>query len=84
MPTRRAILVVSENCTGCQLCRLACSHIKTSAFGLSQALIKIDRVGFDERYVVGFTPECDRCGFCVNYCCFGAIERAGPSGTAKT
>ena len=83
MAARRAMTVVSEKCTGCHLCRLACTHIKTSTFGLSQALIEITRVGLDEKYEVSLKPECNRCGFCVNYCGYGAIERAASVGAEQ-
>lgn len=76
---RREIEIRSENCTGCQLCRLACSFVKTSSFSLSRSFIDIRRIGGEERYEVGLLPDCDLCGFCVSYCCFGAISRARPS-----
>ncbi len=79
MARRQTIGVRSENCTGCQLCKLACSFIKTSSFSLSHSYIQITRLGTAEQYEVSFTPECDRCGFCVNYCGFDAIARSGPS-----
>lgn len=75
MNTRYTMATQPQRCTGCVLCQLACTHIKTSAYGLSQALIEVTRIGFEERYDVRFKPECDSCGFCANYCAYDAIER---------
>lgn len=68
--------ICSANCTGCTLCQLACSIIKTSAFSLSDSLILIERdfkEGPYEQFTIGFSPLCDSCGFCVNYCAFDAL-----------
>lgn len=70
-----SIKVKSQNCTGCQLCMLVCSFVKTSSFSLSQSRIVITRLMARECYEVSFTPECDLCSLCINYCCFDALER---------
>ena len=81
MVARHTILVVSENCTGCLLGRLACSPLKPSSFSPSRSHVEVTRVGHAERYAVRFTSQCDRCGFCVNFCSFGAIRRGPRAGS---
>ena len=66
----------NDKCTGCLLCSMACSFIKTSAFGLSQSLVIIKRdmgKGTHERYSICFDDACDGCGFCAHYCNYDAI-----------
>ncbi|MDP6510851.1 MAG: 4Fe-4S binding protein [Dehalococcoidia bacterium] len=66
-----------DKCTGCLLCSLACSFIKTSAFGLSHSLVHIQRDlvrGSHERFRISFDDGCDGCGLCARYCNFDAIR----------
>lgn len=75
MTHRYQMSALPQRCTGCLLCQLACTQVKTATYGLSQALVAVTRIGFEERYDVRFGPDCDACGFCVNYCAYDAIGR---------
>lgn len=73
----RRFQVNPEKCTGCLLCALACSFIKTSAFGLSYSLVHIRRDlarGSHERFSISFDDGCDGCALCVHYCNYDAIR----------
>jgi ferredoxin len=67
------INAVSEKCAGCQICRLICSFTHEKIFNPSKSRIVIDFV--DDGFSVGFTDECDKCGTCVEYCVYGALEK---------
>lgn len=67
--------ICAENCTGCMRCQLICSFTKDKMFGYAQARITIKRVGFDEKYDVSFSDQCDRCGMCLKYCTYDAIYK---------
>ncbi len=69
----KKVYVYSELCSGCHYCQLACSFVKTGSFGLSDSRINIRRVEGKERYSVGFSKDCDRCGFCARYCYMGVL-----------
>ncbi len=91
MGKKDRIQITSENCTGCLLCQLTCSVVKTDKYSYSHALIDVKRVGNVERFQVSLKPECDGCGVCISYCAYDAIidatkprvERNRPSGTSS-
>ena len=74
MSTDTSMKPLSENCTGCLMCQLACSFTKTSAFSPASSYVTVQRVGVSETYEVSFTEDCDACGVCTQYCYFDAIE----------
>lgn len=73
MPDQTRIRIGSEKCTGCLLCKLACSMVKTKKYSYSRALIDVARVDNVERYRVTLKQGCDGCGYCVQYCAYGAL-----------
>ena len=70
----KTVHVYSDRCSGCGYCQLACSFVKTGAFGWADAKISIRRVVGKERYRIGFLNDCDRCGFCAKYCFYGVLD----------
>ena len=76
MTSDTSMIARSENCTGCLMCQLSCSFVKTSAFCPADSFITIERLNKSERYDVRFTDECDACGACTKYCYYDAIEVA--------
>lgn len=76
MPTGTQMTAHSENCTGCLMCQLACSFVKTSEFSPAKAFLTVQRVDKSESYKVGFTEDCDACGVCAQYCYYDVIETA--------
>jgi Fe-S-cluster-containing hydrogenase component 2 len=75
MHGRDRIVIEADNCSGCQLCALACSFFTASerAFSPAQAKIVVRPGGVDSWFTVELLPACDGCGICVNYCTFDAL-----------
>jgi Fe-S-cluster-containing dehydrogenase component len=66
-----------EKCTGCRLCELACSAVKTRVFNPRNARIKVCLVGIPEIPVPMLLDTCDYCSGnpnCVKFCLPKAIE----------
>jgi carbon-monoxide dehydrogenase iron sulfur subunit len=71
------IEVTMEKCTGCKLCELACSAVKTSAFNPRDSRIKVCLVGIPEIPVPVLLDTCDYCfgnPVCIQFCLPKAIE----------
>lgn len=71
------IEVKMEKCTGCRLCELACSAVKTGAFNPRQSRIKVSLVGIPEIPVPIILDTCDYCfgnPACTQFCLPKAIE----------
>ena len=69
--------VKMEKCTGCKLCELACSAVKTGAFNPRQSRIKVCLKGIPEIPVPIILDTCDYCfgnPACVQFCLPKAIE----------
>jgi len=62
-----------EKCAGCFSCALACSLIYAGGFNPFKSRILINYPGDIQRRIV-FTRDCTRCGTCVEYCNFDALE----------
>ncbi|HEX9016064.1 MAG TPA: 4Fe-4S binding protein [Chloroflexota bacterium] len=73
----KQIQINPENCTGCKLCELACSAVKTGSFAPSEARIRVSLVDIPEIPVPSLLESCDYCfgnPVCVRFCNTGAIE----------
>ncbi len=67
----RQIEVQMEKCTGCRLCELACSVIKTGQFNPRESRIKVRLVDIPEIPVPILLDHCDYCSgnpVCVRFC----------------
>ncbi|MCE5283617.1 MAG: hypothetical protein LLG93_16120 [Deltaproteobacteria bacterium] len=65
-----------ERCTGCKLCELACSAVKTGEFNPRNARIKVTLVDIPEIPVPTILETCDTCfgnPVCVRVCLPQAI-----------
>jgi Fe-S-cluster-containing dehydrogenase component len=71
------IRITMEKCTGCKLCELACSAVKTGAFNPRDSRIKVCLVDIPETPVPVLLDNCDYCfgiPVCVQFCLPKAIE----------
>lgn len=70
------IEVKTEKCTGCKLCELACSAVKTGQFNPRDARIVVSLVDIPEIPVPILLDSCDYCfgnPVCVRFCLPQAI-----------
>lgn len=79
-------IVNTDACVGCNLCMLACSFVKHRVYDASISYITVTKDSGPnyrpERFFPEFQDECDSCGFCLEFCHFGAIinkKRPKPS-----
>jgi len=71
------IQVHMDKCTGCKLCELACSAVKTGVFNPRDSRIKVCLIGVPEIPVPLILDNCDYCfgnPACVQFCLPKAIE----------
>jgi ferredoxin len=67
------IHVLTDRCTGCLLCELACSELFTGIFNPADSRIKVEFSGVNVS--ICFTDECKECGVCADYCFYGALQK---------
>jgi Fe-S-cluster-containing hydrogenase component 2 len=70
------IEVAMEKCTGCKLCELACSAVKTGSFNPQDSRIRVALVDMPEIPVPVLLDSCDYCfgnPVCVRFCLPQAI-----------
>ena len=65
------IEAITEKCTGCLRCQLACSELHTKVFNPLAARIKVIMRGAE--CDISFTADCKRCGICMDNCYYGAL-----------
>ena len=71
----KTIITITDNCTGCQLCQIACSWVKHQEFNPAWSYIDIQHDKNREgRFDARFTDQCDACGYCSFYCQYDAIQ----------
>ena len=73
---KRPVKAKWDRCNGCQLCQLICSFVHEKVFNPTKAAIRIERLGGKTEFGITFTPECDHCGTCADYCFYGALTHA--------
>ncbi len=69
------MFLLSDKCSGCLTCQLACSYFTEGVFSLSKAKLRISRYEEGSRFMIAFLPNCTNCGFCADYCPWGAIAK---------
>ena len=72
----KQIEVIMEKCTGCKLCELACSAIKTGEFNPRDSRIQVALVDIPEIPVPVILDSCDYCfgnPACVSVCVPAAL-----------
>jgi ferredoxin len=70
----KKIASVATNCTGCGLCELACSFVKSGDFNPEQAYVVVDRLPDMQGFGIRFKSGCDACGYCWGVCKFDALH----------
>ena len=72
----RVLIVDGDACTGCQVCELTCSLVKTGAYNPKKSLIHILRNKELDVSIPAIEVSCDCCGRCIDSCFEGAIAFA--------
>ena len=67
------IRIATQRCTGCLMCQLACSEHHTKVFNPSLSRILVEVSGVD--CSIRFSDECNKCGICVDYCFYEALDK---------
>jgi len=68
----KVIITHEENCAGCMICQLRCSYIHYKEFNPSKAYISINLLEIFPK--ISFKEDCNKCGVCVSYCLYNALE----------
>lgn len=70
--------IVKKRCTGCQLCQLACSAIKSGRFSINLSRVRIlNKV--DGRKNIIVCHQCKKCQ-CLEACHYNAFKRSTETG----
>ena len=78
-----AVSIISDRCSGCLLCMLACSFLTTGRFSLSGAKLQVSLVEGTSGYMVGFLSDCTQCGLCADYCAYDVLKKLEAGKEAK-
>lgn len=70
---KKEIIFHADKCTGCHICELMCSFTYLKRFSPNKAFIQIINE-YELVPQIKFKNECNRCGICVYYCLYGALE----------
>ncbi|MFC1995047.1 4Fe-4S binding protein [Chloroflexota bacterium] len=76
------IQVITEACSGCRMCQLACSFAWVKSFNPAQSRILVEEIDDTSLFQITFTDECNACGICVRYCFYGALKMKDREGQA--
>lgn len=77
-PTGMKLKMLENRCTGCQLCQLTCSAIKSGSFNLILSRINIlDKVDGRKKIIV--CHQCKKCK-CVEACNYNAFKKNNETG----
>ena len=82
------LLIITNNCTACRACEIACHFHHTTRFGTSRSSIYIDYNEDTSELEIIFDETCDSCAgltvpHCVNCCIPGAIQLKDAVGAIK-
>ena len=68
------MLLYPERCTGCRICQIRCSVQEQGEFNPSKAYIVVTRDHGTRTSHLALTDDCTWCGYCVQFCTYGALE----------
>ena len=71
-----------ERCVGCMICLLRCSFKWTDSFNPLKANSEVIRVGGTKTSEIRFKDTCENCGYCTQFCIFGARTLKEEGGVA--
>jgi len=74
MVVEKILIVDGERCTGCRVCELICSMVRSCEYNPQKSCIKILRNTEFDVYNPVIETSCDFCGKCTEWCFQEAIR----------
>ena len=70
----KTLIVDGEKCTGCRVCELICSMVRSGEYNPQKSCIKVLRNMELDVNIPVIEVACDFCGKCTEWCFPGAIK----------
>ena len=71
---KKVLIIDGEKCTGCQVCELVCSSVKSGEYNPEKSCIKVMRNTELDVNIPVISLDCDSCGKCTEWCFAKAIS----------
>ena len=72
--TEKVLIVHADKCTGCGMCELVCSMVRSGEYNPKNSCIKVMKNTELDVSVPVISVGCDFCGKCTEWCFPRAIE----------
>ena len=70
----KVLIVDGEKCTGCQVCELICSSVRTGEYNPGKSYIKVLKNMELDVNIPVISQQCNSCGKCTEWCFTKAIR----------
>jgi carbon-monoxide dehydrogenase iron sulfur subunit len=70
----KVLIVDGDKCTGCQVCELVCSMVRSGEYNLRSSCIKVMKNRELDVNIPVISVGCDFCGECAKWCFPQAIN----------
>lgn len=70
----QTLIFSADRCTGCKICELTCSMVKSGEYNPQKSYIKLIRNWEMDVNIATLNLKCDFCGKCVEWCPTDAIS----------
>ena len=70
----KLLIVDGEKCTGCRVCELICSSVKSGEYNPEKSCIKVMTNMELDVHIPVISLKCDLCGKCIEWCFTKAIR----------
>ena len=70
----KVLIVDGEKCTGCGVCELICSMVRTGEYNIRKSCIKVLKNMELDVSIPVISADCDFCGKCTEWCFQEAIR----------
>ena len=70
----KVLVVDADKCTGCQICELVCSMVRSEEYNPAKSLVRVLKNPEMDVSIPVISVQCDFCGKCAEWCFDKAIE----------